>query len=90
VVEVNDKLSIITIDSEWFIQNWDKYPNINEESAIKTREDFFEEFRSLINKNQNKVTVVAIHHPMITNGNHGGYFLQEIIFFLIKKCRCLF
>src|SRR5690606_18336247 len=73
-LEVNEKLTIITIDSEWFIQNWDKHPNINEESAIKNREDFFEEFRSLINKNQNKVTVVAIHHPMITNGSHGGYF----------------
>lgn len=72
--EVNDQLTIITVDSEWFIQNWDKYPNINEESVVKTREDFFEEFRSLINKNQNKVTVVAIHHPMITNGSHGGYF----------------
>lgn len=81
VVEVNDKLTIITIDSEWFIQNWDKYPNINEESAIKNREDFFEEFRSLVNKNQNKVTVVAIHHPMITNGSHGGYFsLRNHIF----------
>lgn len=80
-LEINDKLTVITIDSEWFIQNWDKYPNINEESAIKNREDFFEEFRSLINKNQNKVTVVAIHHPMVTNGSHGGYFsLRNHIF----------
>lgn len=73
-VEINDQLTIITIDSEWFIQNWDKHPSINEESFIKTREDFFEEFRSLINKNQNKITLVAIHHPMVSNGNHGGYF----------------
>ena len=73
-VEINDQLTIITIDSEWFIQNWDKHPTINEESFIKTREDFFEEFRSLINKNQNKITLVAIHHPMVSNGNHGGYF----------------
>ncbi|MBA5791849.1 metallophosphoesterase [Flavobacterium sp. xlx-214] len=73
-LEINDQLTIITIDSEWFIQNWDKHSNINEGSFIKSREDFFEEFRSLINKNQNKVTVVAIHHPMLTNGSHGGYF----------------
>ena len=74
VVEINDQLSIITVDSEWFIQNWDKHSKINEESFIKTREDFFEEFRSLVNKNQNKITLVAIHHPMRTNGSHGGYF----------------
>src|SRR5690554_2249379 len=73
-VEINDEITIITVDSEWFIQNWDRHPDINEESFIKTREDFFEEFRSLINKNQNKTTLVAIHHPMLTNGSHGGYF----------------
>lgn len=73
-LEVNDQLTIITVDSEWFIQNWNKHSDINENSFVKTREDFFEEFRSLINKNQNKVTVVAIHHPMLTNGSHGGYF----------------
>ncbi|WCM43097.1 metallophosphoesterase [Flavobacterium sp. CBA20B-1] len=84
-VEINDQLIIITIDSEWFIQNWDKYPNINEESAVKTREDFFEEFRSLINKNQNKVTVVAIHHPILTNGTHGGFFSARNHLFPYKK-----
>lgn len=73
-IDVNEKLTIITIDSEWFIQNWDRHANINEGSFIKTREDFFEEFRSLINKSQNKITIVAIHHPMLTNGSHGGYF----------------
>src|SRR5690606_39295558 len=63
----------------------DLYPDINEESIVKNREDFFEEFRSLINKNQNKVTVVAIHHPMITNGNHGGYFSARNHLFPYKK-----
>ena len=73
-LELTDELTIITVDSEWFIQNWDKHPDINEESFVKNREDFFEEYRSLINKNQNKITLVAIHHPLFTNGSHGGYF----------------
>ncbi len=80
-LEINDELTMITVDSEWFIQNWDRHPDINEESFVKTREDFFEEFRSLVNKNQNKITLIAIHHPMITNGLHGGYFsLKKHIF----------
>lgn len=73
-IEINEQITLITIDSEWFIQDWDRHSKINEESIIKSREDFFEEFRSLINKNQNKITVVAIHHPLRTNGSHGGYF----------------
>ena len=80
-LEINDELTMITVDSEWFIQNWDRHPDINEESFVKTREDFFEEFRSLVNKNQNKITLIAIHHPMITNGLHGGYFsLKKHVF----------
>src|SRR5690606_6868522 len=73
-IKINEQITLITIDSEWFIQDWDRHSKINEESIIKSREDFFEEFRSLINKNQNKITVVAIHHPLRTNGSHGGYF----------------
>lgn len=73
-IEVNDDITMILIDSEWFLQDWNKHPNINEESAIKSREDFFEEFRSLINKNRNKLTLVVIHHPIFSGGPHGGYF----------------
>ncbi len=73
-LKINDDVVLITIDSEWFLQNWDKHPNINEDCDIKTREDFFEELKSLINKNQNKVVVIAMHHPVNSNGPHGGYF----------------
>src|SRR5690554_3580239 len=89
-VEINDEITIITVDSEWFIQNWDRHPDINEESFIKTREDFFEEFRSLINKNQNKITLVAIHHPMLTNGSHGGYFSFRNHIYPYKMSHCRF
>lgn len=73
-VNLNDDLTLVFIDSEWFIQNWNRHPNINALSTYKTREDFFEEFRSLINKNQNKTILVFIHHPLVSNGPHGGYF----------------
>src|SRR5690606_33926276 len=68
------QITLITIDSEWFIQDWNKYENINKESEIRNREDFFKEFESLININQNKITLVAIHHPLFSGGVHGGYF----------------
>lgn len=73
-IEINEDITLITIDSEWFIQDWNKYEYINKDSEIRNREDFFEEFKSLINKNQNKVTLVAIHHPLFSGGDHAGYF----------------
>lgn len=72
--EVLDEIVIITIDSEWYITNWDKHPTINDDCDINSREKFMAEFKSLVNKNQNKTIVLAMHHPLKTNGSHGGQY----------------
>ncbi|MGH2666526.1 metallophosphoesterase [Flavobacterium sp.] len=85
-VNINDQLSLIIIDSQWFLEDWDKQPGINDDCDIKTREDFFAEFESLINKNQNKTTIIALHHPLLSNGPHGGQFsLQKHLYPLESK-----
>lgn len=84
-INISDSIVLLTIDSEWLMQDWNKYKEINKGSSIKNREDFYEEFRTLINKNQNKITVVAIHHPLFTNGSHGGYFSLHGHFFPYKN-----
>lgn len=73
-VKINDNIGLIVIDSEWFLQDWDKHPTMNDDCDIKTRIEFFDELRSKINKNQNKFTILAIHHPLMSNGPHGGKF----------------
>ncbi len=72
--EVSDNIVIITVDSEWYITNWDKHPKINANCTIKTKKKFIAEFKSLVNKNQNKTIVLAMHHPLKSLGNHGGQF----------------
>lgn len=71
-VDINDKITLIVIDSEWFIENWDDYPTMNDDCDIKTREAFFLEIESQLNKNQDKTVLLAVHHPVLTNGGHGG------------------
>ncbi len=73
-VDISDDIVLILIDSEWYITNWDKHPNINDDCEIKTRQKFFDEYESLIKKARGKTTVVTIHHPMYTNGPHGGQY----------------
>ncbi len=72
--EVSDNIIIIAVDSEWYITDWDKHPKINDNCEIKTRLKFMEEFKSLVNKNQGKTIIFAIHHPLESNGNHGGQY----------------
>ena len=73
-VKLNDAIDLLIIDSEWYIQRWDKDTKINDKCDIKTRRRFLEELESEINKSQNKTLIIAVHHPMFSNGPHGGEF----------------
>ena len=46
----------------------------NHDCEIKTRALFFDEYESLIKKARGKTTIVALHHPLFTNGSHGGQY----------------
>ena len=73
-VNISEDVVLIIVDSEWYVTDWDKHPKINDNCEIKTRTKFFDEFESLIKKARGKTTVVAIHHPLFTNGSHGGQY----------------
>ena len=73
-VAINDDIVMIIIDSEWYLTNWDKHPTINDDCEIKTRVKFFEELESLLKKARGKTTIIAMHHPMFSNGPHGGKY----------------
>lgn len=85
--DLSDDLYLLTIDSEWFLQNWDKNPDINRNCPrIKTRNQFIEEFETELKKNQNKTVLVAMHHPIHSSGIHGGkYELTKHLFPSDKK-----
>lgn len=77
-VNLNNDTVLLIVDSHWYITNWNKHPTINDDCEIKTRADFLEEFRSEIKKARGKVTLVAVHHPMHTEGPHNGrYGIKE-------------
>ncbi|WP_298477498.1 metallophosphoesterase [uncultured Maribacter sp.] len=71
-IEISDKVVVIAIDSEWYLADWNKHPNINDNCEIKDREKFFQEIEGLIKKNEDKTTIIAIHHPVFSYGVHGG------------------
>jgi hypothetical protein len=72
-ISLTKDIKLIVIDTEWALANWDNYPGINKNCDIKTLEDLFVEFKDLVNKNQDKRIIVALHHPVISSGTHAGY-----------------
>lgn len=73
-VKLNEDTVLLIVDSHWYITNWNRHPTMNEDCDIKTREDFLDEFRSEIKKARGKITLVAIHHPMHSEGPHNGRY----------------
>ncbi|WP_324719231.1 metallophosphoesterase [Salinimicrobium sp. HB62] len=81
-IEVSENIQLIIAESQWFLEDWDEHPTINDDCPeIKTREAWFLEIDNELKKNQTKTVVFAIHHPLYTNGLHGGKFhLNDHIF----------
>ncbi|MGJ8715649.1 MAG: hypothetical protein ACSHXG_11140, partial [Maribacter stanieri] len=81
--DLGENVELITVDSQWFLENWDDHIYINEESEIQNRTLFFLEFENRIKKAQGKIVFVAIHHPTKTYSkqgflsNIGGFSTQE-------------
>lgn len=73
-IEISEHIQLITLDSQWFIEDWDKRPGFNDKCDIKSREKLLSELEGELKKNANKFILFAMHHPLFTNGIHGGKF----------------
>lgn len=71
---ISNSIGLIVLDSQWYLENWNNHPKINEQCDLKNKEDIFEEIESQLNNFQNKTTLVVMHHPLFSNGVHGGQF----------------
>ncbi len=70
---INENLDIIFIDSKWFISNWSRLNNINFKCTdIVTRRRFVEVLEGYINDSQGKNLLIAMHHPVFSNGKYAG------------------
>ncbi|MBL7473988.1 metallophosphoesterase [Robertkochia sediminum] len=84
-VDIDGNTHLIVIDSQWYLEDWDEHPTMNDDCEIKTRKRFFTEFESMLKKQEGKTVVIAIHHPLDTYGPHGGYFSARKHLFPFQK-----
>ena len=72
-VKINDQITLVIIDSQWWIQEFDK-PGIESDCPYKTKDEVLVQLEDILAKNSNKLVLLATHHPMRSYGQHGGYF----------------
>jgi len=72
VLELNENLVMIIIDSQWWLADWDREPKINDGCEVKNRKQLQFFVENAMRKHRRKNVVIAMHHPLFTNGPHGG------------------
>lgn len=68
---LNKDILLIAIDSQWWLHMYDKPMDA---CAVEDKFDFVTQLEDILKRNKNKFVLVVAHHPLFSNGNHGGYF----------------
>lgn len=84
---LDENTLLISLDSQWWFHSNDK-PGADSDCEYKTEEEIVAAISYLLKKNQDKVIIFAMHHPMRSYGSHnGGYSWKDHLFPLtaVKK-----
>ncbi len=73
VIDLTDNTILIAYDSQWWLHEHDK-PGKKEGCLADNHEEFVKEMEKTLQENKDKNIILASHHPMYTNGTHGGHF----------------
>ncbi len=85
LIEFGNDVALIIIDTQWWLQKDGKPIGDKGGCDVKDDHDFILAIREMLNENRDEQIVVAGHHPMYSNGEHGGYFrLKDHLFPLTK------
>ncbi len=85
VMDVDDRLRIIAIDTQWWLHQFSKrfYSGDSTEEMTKVR--FLDSLATSIRSAGIRNVVVAAHHPLETHGEHGGFFDWKDHLFPLRK-----
>ena len=90
-ISLSDEVFLIIIDSQWWLQDWNDEPDMNKDCATKSREELVQAVERLVKENASKQILIAMHHPLYTQGTHGGHFtVRDHLFPLSKVVKWLY
>jgi hypothetical protein len=80
-IKMNGNLVIIAIDSEWWLTNNARSDRYEQGCSAITEDQVIAQVNDILLRNKGKNIVFTEHHPLFTNGKHGGYFTLKDYFF---------
>ena len=72
---------LLAMDSQWWLHPHDDEDGENTKCKNKNFDDVIEELRYHLDENDDKKIIIALHHPIYSDGSHNGHFtLKQHIF----------
>ncbi len=71
-IAVNEEITLIIIDTQWLLHPWEK-PGPEEGCEVESTVDVLNALQDIMLANKHKKVLVAAHHPMYSEGIHGGH-----------------
>ena len=84
-VSLTDQLTLVFVDTQWWLHPWEKPEGENSECDLKTKNDILAELEDILQRNLGKQVIMAAHHPIFTYGEHGGVFTAKDHLFPLTK-----
>ncbi len=80
-VPLGEKVILVCMDSEWWLQDISERPGVESGCDCKDERSVLNALKDIIGQYPDKLIVLAMHHPLYTHGEHGGYYtLKQHIF----------
>lgn len=73
-VRVNDAVTIIAVDTEWWLTKHDKPRAPENGCTVEDKLDFIIQLEDMVRRNDGRHVLITAHHPIFSNGNHGGHY----------------
>ncbi len=70
-VSLNEEITLIIIDTQWLLHPWDK-PRDEDGCGVAGTAEVLVTLSNMLEDNAHKKVMVVSHHPMFSDGIHGG------------------
>ena len=73
-IKIGKDILMYAIDTQWWMHPYEKPPIESADCIVSNKEEFIGELKDELINHKNKNIIVVGHHPIYSDGNHGGYF----------------
>jgi hypothetical protein len=86
VIDYGQYIRFIVLDSQWWLQDDDERPEPEDSLCdFSTEDQIVFALDSVLNVSTDKFVIIAAHHPLNTNGPHGGCFSWKDHIFPLRE-----